>query len=104
MNFSKDRRRSFGKNFITTSANQVKLDYIHWIASSWYPPANNNRQNSQIPASPPSPLSTTPNNIEVKYDLELVDQYGWTFLGDKYYNIETNVLEDRRPFANHDDN
>ncbi|CAO3645150.1 unnamed protein product [Mucor hiemalis] len=74
--FFKDRRRSFGKNFNATSANQFELDYIHWIASSWYPPVNNSRRDSQIPveetASPPSPLFTTSNNTEVEYDPELV--------------------------------
>lgn len=105
--FFKDRRRSFGKSFNIMSANQVELDYVHCIAPSWCPSLNNSRKNSQIPvketASPPSPLFATLNNTEVEYDPELVDQYGWILLGDKYYNIETNVFEDEHPFANHDD-
>ncbi|GAA5803961.1 hypothetical protein HPULCUR_009446 [Helicostylum pulchrum] len=60
-------------------------DYVHWIASSWYPPVNNSSKDSQMPvetASPPlsppsfSPILTTSNKNVHEYDPELVDQYG----------------------------
>lgn len=95
MNFSKIEDAFFGKVFDTTSANQLELDYVHCIASSWYPPLNNSKKDSQTSveesASPPSPGFATLNTV-VEYDPELVDQYGWILLGDKYYNIEKNVF------------
>ncbi|KAI8047328.1 hypothetical protein BDF21DRAFT_405119 [Thamnidium elegans] len=58
-------------------------------------------KNTASPA--PSLSNTTSSNNIVEYDPELVDQYDWVFMGEKFYNIETKVFENEHPFGSYAD-
>jgi hypothetical protein len=92
--------RQFNRAYGITPA----VDYLAWVAPSWYPPTGNNGAQSRMQpveddeVHPSSPPASTENATE--YDHSLIDVYGWVQLGNGlYYNIETKITQDTHPFV-----
>lgn len=91
-------RRSFRYTLPTRIDNSF-VDYSNWIASSWVLPIKKDQKKSKIPeddvfstaAEATIVITTTANTTSLDYDSDLIDEYGWVQIDDRYYNVEANT-------------
>lgn len=102
--FFKDRRLSLSRQYNRAAGIEPTIDYLAWLAPSWYPPTGNDGKQSRMhPVEddkllPNSPPAFTEDGIE--YDQTLVDEYGWVQLdSSKFYNVVMKTTQDIHPLA-----